>query len=98
MKKVGEIIAPMFIRDSNRSPIMCINGSKQRALEDEIKKVLHGELKTVTTALPLHRKLGPNEVIISPSSGRRFGTGGVSDVAPHARRIKITIEVEDETC
>ena len=95
MKTLGTIEGEMYIQASKRSPVMVIEGNKRVAVEEKIKAVLGHELKIITSCCPRWAKLAPNEVLITPSSGKSFATGSISDILPHVKKVKITIEVEE---
>jgi len=94
MKVIGTIDGQMYVQASNRSPVMVINGNKRKSAEDEIRDILATELKVLLTHSPSWRKMQPNEVIITPSSGKTHGTGSISDILPHTKRVRITIEID----
>lgn len=94
MKTIRTVEGHMYIQPSKRSPIMVIDGGKKRALEEHIKDAIGTNLTIVNSEIPRWRKVASNEVIITPSSGGTYATGSIADIAPHTKKVRITIEIE----
>lgn len=96
MKTLGVIEAQAYIQPSNRSPIMIFQGNKKKSLEEHIRDVVGTQLNIVSTH-PRYFKVSPpiNLIHIVRKSGSCTSTGSASEILPHTKRIKITVEVED---
>lgn len=86
-----------FIQDTNRCPIMVINGNKVLSLENAIKDELGQHLNIVSEhygrrygpGFGWHNKPLPPNVRLVDSQTK------VAEVRPHAKKLRITIEVEE---
>ena len=96
MKKTLEL--EVYVADTNRSPIMTFQAgsNKMICLENVIRDVLNGHLPTITHQwgssygwyLRAPKKLPENVRVVERMKAEQ--------IRPHAKRIKITVEFEDE--
>lgn len=81
MRKIIKTLA--FIKVSNRMPIMVIHDGRIRSLETTIKEEIGDTLDSIAS-----RNCGyPSQIEVEDYT--------VKNLLPHAKKIKITIEIEE---
>jgi hypothetical protein len=96
--KFEDIEVMAFVTDTSRCPIMMIAGNKVRSLELTLKEIIGDHLNIITSR---HGRRygwgwGWNENKALPTHVRRVESEfSPSEALPHAKKVKITIEIED---
>jgi hypothetical protein len=94
MKETIEVLA--FVTDTNRSPIMMIENNKTRSLERTLKESIGKHLNILSERNGRRWGWGwPWKQGDVPNNVKKINGGSVAEALPHAKKVKITIEIED---